>query len=207
MVYSERRKGGDTVIKKDVIVAVLATFCLTATLFMVMRTSSSPEYDPWKDIDDNGKIDMIDLWMLQKSYGTLGDPTKNVNVTNWPTTIQTMPATNSGRYVWVNPLPGVIDGYHNLAAIETRGYKKLYFSLTGNLTIGPWLCNLTIGWCTQGFNYSSSWREQIEHYEEIETHIWGDAWREFSDIKGETMIIILGELYANSYEISYYMTA
>jgi len=196
------------VTKRDLVIAVLCTFFLTFTLFTILPAGSQTvgQYDPWLDFNDNGHIDGTDIAYVARAFGTAGDTTKNVNVTNWPITIQTMPATDSGRIVWVNPLPGVSDGYHDFAAIETKGYKRLFFSLIGNLTIGSYLCNLTIGWCTQGFNYSSSWREQIDHCEEFETGIFGNAWREF-DIKGETIIIILGDTYANSYEMSYYMTA
>lgn len=139
---------------------------------------------------------------MQSDYNSYIASTKNVSVTNWPTMVQTMAATNSGRIDWVNPLPGVSDGYHLLAAIETKGYRKIYFSLAASR------CNLTIGWRTQGaFNSSNSWWSQIDHYEEFETGIYGNAaWREF-DIKGETMIVWLGDTYSDLYEMSYYLTA
>jgi hypothetical protein len=68
--------------KKDTIIAVLATFCLTATLFMV---SSSLGYDPWADINEDGRIDMRDIAYEASLFGSSGDPTKNVTVMNWPT--------------------------------------------------------------------------------------------------------------------------
>jgi hypothetical protein len=74
------------VIRKVVLIAILATFCLTATLFIVLPTRSSPsvvEYDPWADINDDGTINMYDIAYTAQRYGTSGDPTKNVNVTNW----------------------------------------------------------------------------------------------------------------------------
>jgi hypothetical protein len=72
------------VTKKDLIIAVLATFCLTVTIFMVIPTRSSTNpYDPWIDYNDDGQIGLSDLVSLASSYGTTGDPTKNVNVTNW----------------------------------------------------------------------------------------------------------------------------
>jgi hypothetical protein len=42
------------------------------------------QYDPWADINDDGKIDMRDIGYTCRLFGTTGDPTKNVNVTNWP---------------------------------------------------------------------------------------------------------------------------
>jgi len=63
--------------RKDVIIAVLATFCLTATLFMI---SSSVGYDPWADTNDDGKIDMKDIGYEASLFGTRGDSTKNVTI-------------------------------------------------------------------------------------------------------------------------------
>jgi len=41
-------------------------------------------YDAWLDYNEDGIIDVNDLQPLGGAYGTTGDPTKNVNVTNWP---------------------------------------------------------------------------------------------------------------------------
>jgi hypothetical protein len=82
-----KEEGGDIMTsKKDLIIAVLITFCLTATLFTIIPTKSGDgsSYDPWKDLNDDGVIDSTDLGMLGTSWATTGDPTKNVNVTNWP---------------------------------------------------------------------------------------------------------------------------
>lgn len=190
--------------KKSLVLIALATFCLTLSLFMVKPTrsqTSSDKYDPFLDTNSDGTIDIYDAIQFAGVYGSSGDPTKNVNVTNWPITIQTVPATISGRIVWINPLPGVSDGYHLMSAIVTGGYQKIYISLTG-------YCNLTIGWRLQGaFNASQSWWSQIDHYEEFETGIFqSPTWREF-DIKGETLAIWLGDTYSSSYELSYYMTS
>ena len=90
VVYFERERGGDIMTtKKDLIIVILATFCLTLTLFTILPTHSSSstatlEYDPWKDIDGDGKITLYDAVSLLNSYGAQGDPTRNVTVTNWP---------------------------------------------------------------------------------------------------------------------------
>jgi len=48
--------------KKYLFVAVLATFCLTATLFMIVPTrSQTGSYDPWEDVNDDGSVDMLDI--------------------------------------------------------------------------------------------------------------------------------------------------
>jgi len=75
--------------KKDLVIVILATFCLTLTLFTILPTHSSSstatlEYDPWEDIDGDGKITLYDAVSLLNSYGAEGDPTRNVTVTNFP---------------------------------------------------------------------------------------------------------------------------
>ena len=70
--------------KKDIIITAILTFCLTATIFMV-ATSNSAEYDPWVDINGDGKIDIFDVVGMTSRYAATGDPAKNVTVKNWPT--------------------------------------------------------------------------------------------------------------------------
>lgn len=69
------------VTKKDLVIAVLATFCLTAIIFMVMPIKSANNaYDPMIDSNHDGKIGLADLLALANSYGGTGDPTLNVTV-------------------------------------------------------------------------------------------------------------------------------
>jgi hypothetical protein len=75
--------------KKELVIAVLATFCLTVTIFMIMPIKSANNaYDPLLDYNHDGKIGLSDLVALATSYGTAGDPTITVEVTNtgtnWP---------------------------------------------------------------------------------------------------------------------------
>jgi S1-C subfamily serine protease len=63
--------------KKDLVVVVIATFCLATTLFMVIPTRSSLEtnsYDPWLDINDDGNINILDISSLAIIFGTSGSP-------------------------------------------------------------------------------------------------------------------------------------
>jgi len=63
--------------KKDLIIATLSTFCLTATLFMIIPTRSSPdigEYSPWIDINDDGVIDISELMIMVGSIPSSGTP-------------------------------------------------------------------------------------------------------------------------------------
>jgi hypothetical protein len=59
---------------------------MLALMFIPMSGSQTTvQYDPWADMNDDGKIDMKDIIYEIRLFGTTGDPTKNVNVTNWPT--------------------------------------------------------------------------------------------------------------------------
>ena len=65
------------VTKKDLIIVILCTLCLTSTLFMMMPTRSSSSngvYDPWMDLNDDGVIDSTDLGILGALWGTTGTP-------------------------------------------------------------------------------------------------------------------------------------
>ncbi len=88
---SARRRGGDNLItKKDLVVSVLCTFCLATVLFTMMPVQSA-EWDPWLDVKEDGRINVLDLIKTASALGAMGDTTKNVNVTNWPSTRQTFP--------------------------------------------------------------------------------------------------------------------
>ena len=76
--------------KKDLVIVALATFCLTATLFMILPSKSGLPYDPWADVSgptpgfEDGKINMMDIAYEIVHFNTFGDTTKNVNVVNLP---------------------------------------------------------------------------------------------------------------------------
>ena len=54
-----------------------------------LLAQGSGEYDPWLDYNEDGIVDVNDLHPLGQAYGSSGDPTKNVNVTNWPVSTDT----------------------------------------------------------------------------------------------------------------------
>jgi hypothetical protein len=73
-------------IRKDMIFAILTTFCMCALMFTVIPIRSGLPYDPWADYNDDNKIDMHDIGNVAARFGTLNTDnlTRNVNVTNWP---------------------------------------------------------------------------------------------------------------------------
>jgi hypothetical protein len=74
------KRGAIFMVKKDLAIAILATFCLTSTLFMITTSKSqsgitaSNEYDPWIDTNDDGIIDIFDLAKLALAFGAEGEP-------------------------------------------------------------------------------------------------------------------------------------
>lgn len=106
------------VTKKDLIIAVLLTFCLTATLFTIIPTHSQVNpYDPWCDLNEDGVIDITDVVMATSRYRSTGDPTKNVTVTNWPVA--------SGVMVWWGPWTPP-DSSVKSEAYEANGFGHLH---------------------------------------------------------------------------------
>ncbi len=70
-------------IKRDLVVAVLAMFCLvTALLVMIPSKSAAPgrEYDPWCDINNDGQVNLKDIFAVAKAFGTTGDPSVKASI-------------------------------------------------------------------------------------------------------------------------------
>lgn len=59
--------------KKDVVIVVLATLCLTVTLFSIIPVLSIKPYDPWKDVNDDGVIDAKDFQLLKNAIPAIGN--------------------------------------------------------------------------------------------------------------------------------------
>jgi Concanavalin A-like lectin/glucanases superfamily len=71
--------------RRDLIIAVLATFCLTSTLFIIAPTKSNPssessKYDPWADLNSDGIIDIFDAIDFAGHFGSSGTP---LNKSRW----------------------------------------------------------------------------------------------------------------------------
>lgn len=60
--------------KRDLIIAVLLTFCLAVALFQILPISSqsASDYDPWYDVNDDGTIDMRDIGGVAIKFGSSG---------------------------------------------------------------------------------------------------------------------------------------
>jgi hypothetical protein len=87
---------------------------------MMTRTRSSPdigEYDPWIDLNDDGYIDVFDAVTLSGAAGTFGDPTRNVNVTNWPIRTETFPKNLVLRGTWQSGSTYTPDTYYEYRSL------------------------------------------------------------------------------------------
>jgi len=80
-IFSLKRKGGDTTFKRKYLTILVLVVCLTTTLFLGITTSGSQtkktstiEYDPWADTNDDGVIDMKDIYYLIQRFMTKGEP-------------------------------------------------------------------------------------------------------------------------------------
>lgn len=136
--------------KKDLIIAVLATFCLTATLLLITPTRSQTPlgYDPSVDINHDGTINILDAIILGNHFMTSGDPTANVNVTNWPIRDRIQEATLNCS--WNQYVPGVgWVGDISTPPIDVSGYSRMYLYVTliswstGNYTVSH---HLAVAW-------------------------------------------------------------
>jgi len=83
-------------IKKNMIVAIMITFCFTATLFMAIPirsvNQSTSQPDPWADVSGttpgvpDGITNMKDIaYEVAHFNENVSNLTRDVNVTNWPT--------------------------------------------------------------------------------------------------------------------------
>jgi hypothetical protein len=59
----QKRALGNIMVRKDVVIAILITFCLTTTLFLAkpIESQTAGQYDPNLGVDHNGAINMTDI--------------------------------------------------------------------------------------------------------------------------------------------------
>jgi hypothetical protein len=117
--------------------AFLALACvLLAPMFLVGITASAP-YDPWADLDVDGDIDIFDIVKMATSYGTTGDPGKNVSVTNWPSPFEA--AVQDLNMSWAD-----YDGY-DLLVVACGGFSQLYvYATVDSAVIGDYTFNVSL---------------------------------------------------------------
>jgi len=82
------------------------------------------KYDPWVDYNEDGKIDIKDIATAAIKFGTSGDPTKNVNVTNWPESmsISIPKLTTYANHSFASPNP-----YQEVTLLNITGPGRLRY--------------------------------------------------------------------------------
>jgi hypothetical protein len=133
-------------IRKDVITAVLITFCLTVTLFLTIPSHSNPNaYDPWADLNDDGTIDIYDAIQLANTFGSSGEPIIKSQIAL--PSFTSKPAWDSG---WQEIGIGMTQFDHNLNTTELLVYMiskdntgQIHQFGYGSLTSGISWGNLT----------------------------------------------------------------
>jgi len=74
---------------------------------------NNASYDPWLDYNEDGKIDVNELYRLGEAYGTLGDATRNVTIAGHVTAFFSLDGGNfsiPGGTKWYSDIIP-IDGY------------------------------------------------------------------------------------------------
>jgi predicted secreted protein len=69
--------------RRDLLIAIIVTFCLAVVLFAAIPTWSSPgagDYNPWYDVNDDGSIDGSDLIVLCRAFGSTGQPITKASI-------------------------------------------------------------------------------------------------------------------------------
>ena len=123
--------------RKYLALAISIILCLGATLFLITPTTSQTigQYDPWADINDDGRINILDAIKLGTSFGTAGNPTRNVNVTNWPTEppyiIQSVTLNCTFTSLDIDSETGYYRyyGYSTTPVIYVGGYSRMWIHL------------------------------------------------------------------------------
>lgn len=103
--------------KRHITIALGVVSFLLGSLFYnnVILAQSGGEYDPWLDYNEDGIIDVNDLQPLGQSYGTSGDPTKNVTIVGHATKL-----VKAAINVYVNPSTFWLSDF-----ISVDGYSKV----------------------------------------------------------------------------------
>jgi len=103
---------------KNYLVAIMLTALMLALMFIPMSGSQTTvQYDPWADMNDDGKIDIKDIAYSSRLFGTLGDPTKNV-----------MHST----YQWESPELTLTPHSWYIVLNDTKGYSTVTVSVTSS---------------------------------------------------------------------------
>lgn len=164
--------------RKDVVIVVLCTLCLTVTLFSIIPVLSLPEYSVWKDINDDGVIDAKDYVLVKTAIPSMGTPINKTSLLDLQSQIDTLNVSLRSLIDTMNAsLTLQIDGLNallttrinclnaSLAALQSR--IGILENTVDNLNFTVWLLNTT------GLpkpDYDSTWTNITAGQSKIFTH-------------------------------------
>jgi hypothetical protein len=155
-------------VRKDMIFAVLTTFCMCALMFTVIPIRSGLPYDPWADYNADDKIDIKDVSSVARLFGTLNTDnlTRNVNVTNWPSQLLPNYVNDSGFFI-LGAL-GTNDSSRE-RVLSIAGYRQVSICIGFNVNLDIWMTiYVSMGW------------SQIH-----EGEVWWETYGNRTEVKGE----------------------
>ena len=143
--------------KKDMLIAVLATFCMTATLFLVTPTRSQPTqpYDSFMDINEDGKIGPADFAYFSTIYGSVGETVKNIRILSNALSLNL--ANNKS----------ILAGESQYYDVTSTGYRTIAYAI--NATAG---ITCYIHWIVGGVDISTS---SISSCQVVTSAVYGEA--------------------------------
>jgi len=108
-----------------------AIILLTVTTAPRSGQQDNASYDPWLDYNEDGKIDVNELYQLGEAYGSIGDEARNVTIAGHVTAFFRLDGGNfsiPGRTDWYSDMIP-IDGYATVT-ILIRVSSASYFEGT-----------------------------------------------------------------------------
>jgi len=184
--------------KKYLITGCLIGMFIILLVYAPTQTQTEKEYDPWADINDDGKIDVKDIYYLASIYGTTGDPARNVTIVNFP-------LDEEGNFKIVNvrrtvTIPVVINKTvyvgsepQLIGEIDVDGFRKatVFISIQQHPDMG-----ITLAWSAYNISYPFYYIEiPWDQYETgYRCEIWGptlEFYTKYAGYEGYVTITII----------------
>jgi len=125
--------------KQFTIATLFAAVLLTLVFIPLARQQGGGTYDPWLDYNEDGKIDVNELYPLGQTFGSTGNPTKNVTIVGHASNViqaavaVTMSPSPSPEFIW------------DSGAISVKNYSKVTVLIYMNQTLNSYYLYATDG--------------------------------------------------------------
>lgn len=116
--------------RKSLAIGVVLGFLLAGLVFAVLpvgsQTSPKAQYDPWADLNDDGKISMDEIVKACELFGTTGDPAKRVII--------------SGHEAYYEVRSGTVTSPSYYYYFNTTGWDRISVVINVRGTATVYLC-------------------------------------------------------------------